>query len=142
MNPIDELAKRKAGTSESPYAQDFIAKRFKYIAQVGKFYHDTGATYAGPFDDEKTIKAKERELIGDAGTKAMGEVWDEGRKMGIVGADEALKELQHVYRFVLQLANAPAMVPAVGFVHRWNILVKAARNVQALRVMDHIEEQG
>ena len=105
------------------------------VKQLGVFFHQHN-------QKGRRRKDKIRQEIEEKAKDALNSVWSVGFAAGAKGRAELEQGLRSIYKHVLEYADGTGHDGEPDAKLCMESLVVEAKAVQALRVMDHIEEQG
>ena len=127
----DRIKAREAGREMTREA--FINTRVNKVAALGHFYHDTE-----PKDRDKLTKKQEGEVINAKAREMLKATYDYAFGRGAQDAAQGLRRWERLFSYVRHAETNPCQSTAV----LWEHVVRTVREIYALKVMDHIGEQG
>ena len=132
MNPEhDKFMRREQGRLET--RRVFIETRIRKVAEIGKAYHNIKP------EDRKDRTTKDYfDVIEEAARDQLNATYDHAYGRGVQDTGQALRVWNRLFSYVKHALKNPHQSPS----YLWEFVVRTVREISALRVMDHIEEQG
>ena len=103
------------------------------MAELGHFYHNTE-----PKDRSTQAKQAEAHAIERKAEEMLNATYDHAFGRGVQDTGQALRIWKGLFSYVEHALKNPHQSPS----YLWDHVVRTVREISALRVMDHIEEQG